>query len=89
MEVLRFIAKFGEDNYSGDSIIAGDKVMRLNYPIYYFLKINDIDNIQDKNVKNAFAKIIQTMGGLILLFREKVIMRLKEKVFEALLIYQN
>ena len=28
---------FDKNNYLGDSTIIGDKVMRLNYPIYYFL----------------------------------------------------
>lgn len=74
---------FDEDNYSGDSIIIGDKVMRLNYPIYYFLKINDIDNIQDKNVKNAFAKIIQTTGSFDFTIQGKSDYVAKEKVFRS------
>ena len=73
---------FTKENYSGKSIEA-DNVIRLNTPLYFFLKINDFDNIQDHYVKNAFAKIIQTTGSYDLTVEGKSEYVSKDLVFRS------
>lgn len=48
--------------YTGTQTYTAENVINLDAPKYYFLKINEIDNIQDYYVKNAFAKILKTSG---------------------------
>lgn len=73
---------FSNNSYSGTSI-EGDNVINLNSTVYFFLKINNIDNIIDNNVKNAFAKIIQTTGSFNFTIEGKADYVAKEKVFRS------
>jgi hypothetical protein len=73
---------FKNDTYSGTSITA-DNVLNLNTPTYYFLKINNLGNIKDNYVNNAFAKIIQTTGSFDFTFEGKGDFTSKEIVLRS------
>ena len=73
---------FNSNEYTGTTITADD-VINLNSPLYYFLKINNIDNIIDSRVTNAFAKIIQTSGKYDFTIEGKGDYVSKEKVFRS------
>tara|TARA_Y200000002_G_scaffold371118_1_gene367397 strand:- start:840 stop:1661 length:822 start_codon:yes stop_codon:yes gene_type:complete len=73
---------FTNNTYTGSRITA-DKVINLNAPLYYFLKINNIDNVIDNKVTNAFAKIIQTSGKYDFTIEGKQDYVSKEKVFRS------
>ena len=73
---------FTNDTYTGTNI-TGDNVINLNTPVYYFLKINNIENLNDKFVSNAFAKIIQTTGSFDFTIEGKADFVTKEKVFRS------
>ena len=80
---LGFHMGFNDNIYTNDSRIEGDNVVKLNNMLYYFLKINDIDNVQDYYVKNGFAKIIQTTGSFDFTIQGKGDFVAKEKVFRS------
>ena len=81
-DTLGFHLGFKNNTYSGTNIVA-DSVIALNTPVYYFLKINDFGCIKDNNVKNAFAKIIQTTGSFDFTFEGKGDFTAKEVVFRS------
>lgn len=79
---LGYLLGYSDDTYSGTSISA-ENVIRLNPIQYYFLKINELDNVKDYNVKNAFAKIIQTTGSFDFTIQGKSDFVSKEMVFRS------
>lgn len=79
---LGYLLGYSDDTYNGTSISA-ENVIRLNPIQYYFLKINELDNVKDYNVKNAFAKIIQTTGSFDFTIQGKSDFVSKEMVFRS------
>jgi hypothetical protein len=73
---------FKDNNYSGTSIL-GETVINLNGPNYYFIKINNFNNVQDHYVKNSFAKIIKTKEGFDTIIEGKHDYVSKDMVFRS------
>lgn len=73
---------FSENTYTNTTITA-ENVINLNTPLYNFLKINDIENIIDNKVSNAFAKIILTSGKYDFTIEGKDDYVSKQKVFRS------
>jgi hypothetical protein len=59
---IKYHLGFSEDTYEGTSI-TGEHKVNINVDRYLFLNINDIQNIRDNKVNNAFYKIIFTENG--------------------------
>ena len=74
---------FENDTYSGTTTIIADNVINLNPHNYYFLKLNNIDNVKDKIVKNSFAKIIKNVGNFNNIIEGKDDYVTKEKIFRS------
>ena len=73
---------FINDTYAGTRIVA-DCVVHLHDPLYYFLNINDYNNIQDHLVPNAFAKLIRNVGSYDYLLEGKGDFLSKDMVFRS------
>ena len=73
---------FTEDSYTGTRVDA-DSVVHLHDPLYYFLNINDFNNLQDYNVPNVFAKLIKNVGSYDYLIEGKGDFVSKEMVFRS------
>tara|TARA_B100000767_G_scaffold96320_1_gene92553 strand:- start:6418 stop:7239 length:822 start_codon:yes stop_codon:yes gene_type:complete len=73
---------FKEIEYTGTTIY-GVQVINLNSPNYYFLKINNLDNVKDYKAKNVFAKIIQNTGSFDFLNEGKSDFVSKDMVFRS------
>lgn len=74
---------FVNNQYENETSYTAENVINLNSPTYYFLKINNIDNIVDKKVKNAFAKIIKTTGSFTTIFEGGTDFVTKDRFFRS------
>jgi hypothetical protein len=63
--------------------ITGDSVVNFVGTNYIFLKINEINNIVDKNVSDAFAKFILNSGKYTVHFEDSSSFVSKEKIFRS------
>ena len=54
---INYSLGFKNNSYTGTSI-EGDSVINTEGCRYFFVKINNIDNIYDNNVTNCFAKVL-------------------------------
>lgn len=79
---LGYYMGFTEDSYTGTRVDA-DCVVHLHDPLYYFLNINDFNNLQDYNVPNVFAKLIKNVGSYDYLIEGKGDFVTKEMVFRS------
>lgn len=79
---LGYYMGFKNNTYTGTNIVA-DCVVHLHDPLYFFLNINDYNNIQDNLVPNAFAKLIKNVGSFDYLLEGKGDFLSKDMVFRS------
>jgi hypothetical protein len=65
---IKYHLGFSNDTYTGTSITS-ETPLDINVDRYLFLNINDIQNIRDNKVNNAFSKIIVNTNSYSLLVR--------------------
>ena len=58
-------------------------MISVNPHPYYFLKINNYDNIKDYFVKNAFAKLLKTVIKIVIYLKDKGISQQRIKYLQA------
>lgn len=63
--------------------ITGDSVVNFVGTNYIFLKINEINNIVDKNVSDVFSKFILNSGKYTVHFEDSMSFVSKEKIFRS------
>jgi len=81
-ESLKYYLGFDNDTYTGTSIVA-ENILNLTGNSYIYININDINNIIDNKVSNAFVKILTTGDKYSFQFLGKDDYNSKDKVFRS------
>ena len=81
-ESLKYYLGFNNDTYTGTSIVA-ENILNLTGNSYIYININDINNIIDNKVSNAFVKILTTGDKYSFQFLGKDDYNSKDKVFRS------
>lgn len=79
---IKYFLGFENDSYTGTSVNA-NYTINLNGVNYAFLCVNDIENVIDNRVSNAFTKIIYETGRFNSLFSKGKEFNSKDKVFRS------
>ena len=79
---LNYHFGFTNETYSGTSITS-DSVINLIGISYFFVKINDISNVIDEKVGNAFAKVINNVDKFNVQFEDFESFVTKDKQFRS------
>lgn len=73
---------FNKNSYQG-TYIEGESVLNISGSKYIFLKINEIQNIIDKKVYNAFAKVLVNTDKYFVQYDEFTNFITKDKLFRS------
>ena len=79
---INYYFGFQNETYTGTDITA-DSVLNLNPIGYFFLRLNNIDNIMDCKVNNAFMKVLTNVDKFNYIFQGKDDFNSKDKVFRS------
>ena len=82
-EGFKYYMGYSEDYYTGQQEYNAESVVNVNPLSYFFLKINDIENISDLKVSNAFTKITTGVGIYNYIFVGGTDYNSKDKVFRS------
>jgi hypothetical protein len=79
---IKYFLGFNEDVYTGTSF-TGESIINIVGVNYFFIKINNIQNIYDEKVSNAFAKIITNSTKFSVQFEDFENFVTKDKQFRS------